>query len=152
VPPDRGDGPPAPDQETLRAVSKFLSEEAAPAGVEVVAASPRYRMIRAEVGVLIFPEMDAGEVVRTVSRELTRYFHPLTGGEERKGWPFGGAIRYPALLRLVSGIKGVRAVGRLNIVIDGFRVASCSDYMLAPDSLLWPEGNAVTVMEGEVEI
>ena len=152
VPPDRGDGPPTPDQETLRAVAKFLSAEAAPAGVEVVAASPRYRMVRAEVGVLIYPETDAGEVIRTVSRELTRYFHPLTGGEERKGWPFGGAIRYPALLRLVSGIEGVRAVGRLNVVIDGFRVASCSDYMLAPDSLLWPEGNSVTVMEGEVEV
>jgi hypothetical protein len=109
-------------------------------------------MIRTEVGVLIDPAADAGEVIRLVSRSLTTYFHPLTGGGDQKGWPFGGAIRYPALLRLVSGIEGVRAVGRLNVVIDGFRIASCSDYMLAPDSLLWPEGNTVTVMQEEVEL
>lgn len=152
VPPDRGDGPPVPDQETLRAVAEFLSSEASPAGVEIVAASPRYQLIRTEVGILIDPAADAGEVIRIVSRSLTNYFHPLTGGEDKKGWPFGGAIRYPALLRLVSGVEGVRAVGRLNVVIDGFRIASCTDYLIPPDSLLWPEGNNVTVMEEEVEI
>jgi predicted phage baseplate assembly protein len=152
VPPDRGDGPPTPDQETLRAVAEFLSSEAAPAGIEVVAASPRYQSVRAEVGILIVPEADAGEAIRKVSRALSTYFHPLTGGDDGKGWPFGGAIRYPALLRLINGVDGVRAVGRLNIVIDGFRIASCSDYAISPDSLLWPEVNTVTVMEEEVEL
>src|SRR5947207_3585959 len=39
VPPDRGEGPPTPDEDTLRRVAAHLSENAAPAGVEVVAAA-----------------------------------------------------------------------------------------------------------------
>ena len=37
VPPERGSGPPTPDAETLRAVSTYLTNGVAPAGVEVVA-------------------------------------------------------------------------------------------------------------------
>lgn len=153
VPPDRGEGsPPTPDQESLRAVAEFLSEKAAPAGVEVVAASPRYERIRSEVGVLIKPDADAGGVVRIVGLTLNQYFHPLNGGDDGKGWPFGGMIRYPAVLRLIGEIDGVRAVPRLNFIVDGFTVPACTDHPIAPDALLWPEGNQVVIMTEEVEL
>ena len=98
---------------------------------------------------VIDPGAESGEIIRLVSRALTDYFHPLSGGDDKKGWPFGGTIVYPALLRLVGAIKGVRAVDRLNVIVDGFRVASCTDFPTPPDSLLWPEGNTVTVIDKE---
>jgi predicted phage baseplate assembly protein len=149
VPPDRNEGPPTPDQETLRAVATFLSTEVAPAGIEVVVASPRYHTIRAEVGVLITPEANAGEMVHRVIEKLNQYFHPLQGGEDGEGWPFGGTLRYAAVLRLITNMDGVRAVPRLNFVVDGFRLPACTDYAIAADALFWPAGHQVIILEQE---
>jgi predicted phage baseplate assembly protein len=151
VPPDRHEGPPTPDQETLRAVATFLSAEVAPTGVEVVAAAPHYHTIRAEVGVLITPEANVSETVRRVIDLLNHYLHPLTGGEDGKGWPFGGPLRYPIALRLLTNVDGVRAVPRLNFVIDGFRIPACTDYALAANALFWPTGHQVIVIAPEDE-
>jgi predicted phage baseplate assembly protein len=152
VPPDRGEGAPTPDQETLRAIVEFLSQEAAPAGVEVVAASPRYHKIRAEVGALITPEANTGETVRRVIERLNGYFHPLTGGDDGEGWPFGGTLRYTMVLRLITAIDGVRAVPRLNFVVDGFRIPACTDYAIPVDALFWPEGHQIIVLEEGSEL
>ena len=151
VPPDRNEGPPTPDQETLRAVAAFLSAEVARAGVEVVAAAPRYHTIRAEVGVLIAPEANASETVRRVLDTLNQYLHPLRGGDDGTGWPFGGPLRYPIVLRLLTNVEDVRAVPRLNFVIDGFRIPACTDYAMAADALFWPVGHQVIVIEPEEE-
>jgi hypothetical protein len=80
---------------------------------------------------------------------LDRYFHPLTGGDDREGWPFGGTLRYSTVLRLLTNVKGVRAVPRLNFVVDGFRIPACTDHAIAADGLFWPEGHQVIVAEEE---
>jgi predicted phage baseplate assembly protein len=151
VPPDRDEGPPTPDEETLRAVAVHLSEKAAPLGVEVVAAAPLYHRIRIETGLFINPEADGGDTVRLVAAALDDYLHPLTGGEDGDGWPFGGTIRYPALLRVVTNVKGVRAARRLNFVVDGIRIRSCTDYPISANALLWPESHQVVVLDPEDE-
>jgi hypothetical protein len=149
VPPDRGEGPPTPDQDTLRAVARHLSKEAAPAGIEVVAAAPRYHKIRAEVAVIIRREADAGETVRRMIDRLNQYLHPTTGGDDRQGWPFGGTLRYPTLLRLLTNVNGVSAVPHLNFVVDGLRSRACADYPIADDALFWPELHQVIILEVE---
>src|SRR5207253_6776593 len=93
---DRNEGPPTPDEGALRAVADGLSESLAPAGIEVVAAAPRYHKVRAEVGIVVSATSDEGSVVREVLKALNTYFHPLTGGDDGNGWPFGGAIRNAA--------------------------------------------------------
>jgi hypothetical protein len=152
VPPDRKEGPPTPDQETLRAVAEFLNKNAAPLGVEVVAAAPRYHRIRAEAGVLIKAEADVGTTVQNVMKALNKYLHPLNGGDDGDGWPFGGTLRYTTMLRLIANIDGVRAAPRLNFVVDGIRLPACADFLISPDSLFWPEGHQVIVLETEVDL
>jgi predicted phage baseplate assembly protein len=151
VPPDRDEGPPTPDQESLRAVAVFLSRQAAPAGIDVIAAAPRYHRIRAEVGILLTPEANASETVRRVIDALNQYLHPLTGGDDGMGWPFGGTLRYPLILRLITNVTGVHAVPQLNFVVDGFRIPACTDYPIGADALFWPTGHQVIVREQEVE-
>jgi predicted phage baseplate assembly protein len=139
VPPDRDEGPPTPDEGTLRAVAEYLSGRVAPAGVEVAAAAPFYHKVRAEIGVVIDPAADPGETVRRLVATLDGYLHPIEGGEDGDGWPFGGALRYsPLLRRLVTGVEGVRAITRLTLVVDGARVAACTDFQPRPNALLWP--------------
>jgi predicted phage baseplate assembly protein len=152
VPPDRGEGPPTPDEETLRAVARYLTQEAAPAGVEVVAAAPRYRKIRVEAAVLAAEGANAGETIRRLADALDAYLHPLKGGEDGTGWPFGGTLRYPAVLRLLTKDGGVHAVRRLNFVVDGLRLPDCTDYAISADALFWPEGHRVIVLDPEEEL
>src|SRR6185503_17094877 len=147
VPPDRNEGPPTPDEQTLRAVADGLSKTLAPAGIEVIAAAPRYHRVRAEVGIVVSPLADEGGVVRDVFKTLNTYLHPLTGGGDGSGWPFGGAIRNASLLRQLLTISGVSAVPRLNIVLDGNRFRGCVDVPISQHSLLWPEGHEVAVIE-----
>ena len=152
VPPDRGEGQPTPDEATLRAVAEHLTKTLAPAGVQVVAASPRYHKIRAEVSVVVDPTADVSETVRLTLAELDSYLHPLTGGEGGDGWPFGGTLQYTVLVRrLLANVAGVLAVSRLNLVADGIRIPGCTDYTPSPNSLLWPEGHEIIALEPEVQ-
>jgi predicted phage baseplate assembly protein len=150
VPPDRGEGPPTPDEATLRAVAKHLAERAAPAGVEVVAAAPYYHKVRAEMLVVLDPAADQGDTVRRLAAAVNEYIHPIEGGEDGLGWPFGAPLRYsPLLRRLVTGVQGVRAVSRLTLVIDGARVPACADFQPRPHALFWPTPHEVVPVEAE---
>jgi predicted phage baseplate assembly protein len=148
VPPDLGGGQaPVPDEETLRGVASSLAASAAPAGVEVVAAAPAYKNVRVEVGVLLEDAADAGATATAVLATLNTYLHPLTGGEGGDGWPFGGAIGFVRLILRVTGVAGVRAAPRLNVVLDGVRQPTCQDIPIDPNALLWPSGHQVYMLD-----
>jgi predicted phage baseplate assembly protein len=139
VPPDRGEGAPIPDEGTLRAVAEYLTATVAGAGAEVVAAAPFYHKVRAEIGVVFDPAADQGDTVRRLVATLDGYLDPITGGEDGAGWPFGGALRYAPLVRLlVTGVTGVRAITRLTLVIDGTRTKTCTDFQPRAHALFWP--------------
>jgi hypothetical protein len=88
--------------------------------------------------------------VTGVLRELDTYLHPLKGGEDGEGWPFGQILEYADLLRrLVSRVPGVRAVSRLNLIVDGLRARACTDVPIAPYDLFWPENHQVVPEEVE---
>lgn len=144
---DRGEGFPTPDPETLRAVATHLAENAAPAGVDVVAAAPRSQTVRIDACIAIEPGSDSGATVNAVIETLNVYLHPLTGGEDGEGWPFGGTIRHVPLLLRISRVAGVRAVSQLNIVLDGIRQPTCTDVAILPYALLWPEGHRLFILD-----
>jgi predicted phage baseplate assembly protein len=147
VPHDRGEGPPTPDEGALRAVSRYLAARVAPAGVEVVTAAPRYHRVQTEAQVVVDAAADPGAVVRTVAGALEEYLHPISGGDTGEGWPFGGPIRYvPLVQRVLGSDPAVRAVPRLDLIVDGVRVPPCTDRVLSPSSLPWPETHEVVAV------
>jgi len=147
VPPDRNEGPPIADEDTLRAVATYLSRNAAPAGVEVVAAAAQFHKVKIEAVITIRTGADAARTVRDALQELDAYLHPLTGGEDRSGWPFGGTLHYQALVRRLTLVKGVSAVPTLNIIADDSRFLSCQDFTPEPHALLWSEVHQVIVQQ-----
>ena len=149
VPPDRDEGPPTPDEDTLRAVAAHLSKQAAPAGVEIVAAAPRFHKVRIEAAIIIRSGADSGETSRLALKAIDQYLHPLTGGEDGAGWPFGGVLRYQALIRRLTRVEGVSAVPTLNIIADGFRFLACQDFTPEANALLWSEVHQVVARERE---
>ncbi len=149
VPPDRGQGRLIPTAETLRGVAEYLAARAAPAGVEVVAAAPRYQDVRIEAGLVFEATADTGATVRAVLQMLDAYLHPLTGGESGDGWPFGGSIRYVPLVRRIGLVPGVQGVPRLNVILDGIRTPTCTDVSIQPCALLWPGGHRIFVPKSD---
>lgn len=135
----RDDGqPPIPTELTLGAVSQFLSSWAA-RGAEVVAAAPVFHSVRVEASFELDPRVDVTTTIHAVSGLLDRWFDPVAGGTACEGWPFGGAIVYDELIRFLLGnAKGVIAVPRLLLVVDGVRSAHCADVAIPPHDLLWP--------------
>ncbi len=150
VPPEeeKRSGPPMPDEQTLRNVARHVSAELAPAGVEIVAAAPVYHSVRIEAQVRIRSELDQGKVVSDLLEAVRRYLHPLTGGEDNSGWPFGGTLRYDALLRLLVKSGDVLAVPRLAVIVDGRRVPPCKDREIGEHDLLWSVGTLIFPVEG----
>ncbi|HSN28700.1 MAG TPA: putative baseplate assembly protein [Kofleriaceae bacterium] len=135
----RDDGqPPVPTEQTLGAVSQFLSTWAA-RGAEVVAAAPVFHGVRVEASFELDPHVDVTTTIHEVSGLLDDWFDPVIGGASGQGWPFGGTIYYDELIRfLLEKARGVIAVPRLLVVVDGVRSVHCADVAIPPRDLLWP--------------
>jgi hypothetical protein len=145
--PHAGDtGPPTPDEATLEAVARYLAGTVAPAGVEVVTAAPRYHRVRVEAQLVTTSDADATTVVRAAAAAIDAYLDPIVGGDAGGGWPFGGTLRYVPLVQRVLAVPDVRAVSRLDFVVDGVRVPQCADRTLSANALVWPEVHELTAV------
>jgi hypothetical protein len=62
-------------------------------------------------------------VKREIEERLRRHLHPLVGGRDGKGWPFGRAVYKTDLAHLVEDIPGVEAIDSITIFDEDKRVA-----------------------------
>jgi hypothetical protein len=110
---------PAASWELRRRVHAFIAARApaSVAGITVVAAE--YQPIG--VDALIAPRRaeEAGAVRDRVRAALARFLHPLTGGPDGRGWPFGRGVHVSDVAALLESIAGVDYVARLALTVDG---------------------------------
>ena len=69
--------------------------------------SPFFLRISAHFVVYIFADQDEVVMENLVKKELENYFHPLTGGLDKQGWPLGRSVYISDLFVLLDGIDGV---------------------------------------------
>lgn len=142
VAPDSGTGlPPAPGEDDLRAVTVFLTAQAAPAGVLVAAAPADFHTVKIEAWLVLDPGKDQASLLGAAGAALNGYLHPLTGGDTATGWPFGGPLQHADLTRRLLLVDGVLAVPQLVVVLDGVRYPPCTDVPIPPNTLVWPDRN-----------
>ena len=116
----------------------------APAGIQVVAATPTFQRVGVRATIAIDKAADAGQAVAAALANLQDYLHPLRGGPDGSGWPFGGVIRHQAVTRmLIDRTPGLVAVPKLNLVVDGVLQGSCQDWAPPAHALIWPTGHEV---------
>lgn len=140
-------GPPVADQNTLAAVSSALSSDLAPVGVEVVAAAPVFHSVRVVMSAVIDPARSRGDAVRDILQFLNKYLDPVEGGDDEQGWPFGGTLSNVTFVKkILADVKGVTAIPRLQFVVDGVRGATCSDFPIPSNSLVWGSGHAILAL------
>jgi predicted phage baseplate assembly protein len=108
--------------ELLRYVKNFIDdrrlvstvlEVVKPAYIEV---SIKVTLIRRSVG-------QGDRVRREIETRLRRYLHPLVGGRDGKGWPFGRSVYKSDLAHIIEDIPGVELIDAITIYDEDRRVA-----------------------------
>ena len=136
---------PMPADGTLRSVCRYLDDRRL-ITTEVFVLKPRYQQVEVRADLVALDAADAARVHEDVVSSLVDFFHPLRGGDDGKGWPFGGTIHYSRVYQRVFGVAGVASIARLVIVLDGEEQAECTDVPIQQHGLLFSTGHVISVV------
>lgn len=118
--PHSQDAQPQPSFELRRHVQAFVALRApASAAGQIGVVGPAYLPVGVAALVRPVDPSAAGGVRAAVLEALQRFLHPLTGGPEGKGWPFGRAIYLSDVAALLEGLAGVDYIDTLSLLLDG---------------------------------
>ena len=67
---------------------------------------------------------------------MLAFLHPLTGGREGKGWPFGAPIDFADLYDRLLAVPQVRRVSGLGATIEGTDADPLADVIGLPEGAL----------------
>lgn len=135
---------PSPSAATLAVVCAYLSQRRLLTS-EVYIIPPIYHLVQIQTNVVASPEADLAVVQKAVVDNLTNYFHPLTGGKDGQGWPFGQSIFYSSVFRVVLDTDGVDHIQDLIIFLDNERQPLCQDVPIGAGHLLYSNGHTIDV-------
>lgn len=143
-----GDRPdPIPSEASLRAVCEHL-EPRRLLTTELYVLPPRYRHVEVIADVFVNSNVSALDVKEAIVSALSHYLHPLTGGDEGTGWPFGGTVFFSRLFQRIFevGTGGVDAIERLALRVDGVAIDPCTDVPIGADELVYSTDHEVQIL------
>lgn len=137
VVPDAPGNAPRATPATLAAVCAWLDRHRL-ITTEVFATCPTYRQVRVVAEVVIAPDADLAQVRSSVAATVLSFLHPLRGGSDGQGWPFGATIYSSDLFRVVLGVSGVLRIrdNQLTVNLDDERQPFCRDVELGVGELI----------------
>lgn len=97
---------PRPDLPLIEAVRNYL-EPRCLLTTRVKVAAPRYLELRVRVTLTLKADALEAEVRDRAIQALQRFLHPLEGGPEAKGWPFGRNVYVSEIYALLDQLPGV---------------------------------------------
>lgn len=128
---------PEPSVELMGRVRLYL-EERLPAGLSrnIRLMGPKYTKASVSADVIPTHAEEAALVEARIRERLQRYLHPLTGGEDGRGWEFSQSLYLSSIASLIETTAGVDCTTWLRLKSDDAFVSEA--VMPAPDSLLAP--------------
>jgi len=76
-------------------------------GVRVIVEPPSYVGVRVDAQVRARADADPERVEREATSALYAYFNPLTGGPDRRGWPFGRPVQVGEVYAVLGRVPGI---------------------------------------------
>ena len=143
VVPQSTEDTPTPSEGTLRTVCAYLDERRL-LTTEVYVDKPTYQKVEVAAEVIVQDSADVGVVKTAIESALSQYFHPLKGGEDGLGWPFGGTIYYSRVYQQIFTVDGVQSIQSLTITLDGDDQPAFQDVTIGPVSLLYNDQNDIS--------
>ncbi|HML13962.1 MAG TPA: putative baseplate assembly protein, partial [Xanthobacteraceae bacterium] len=141
------DPQPEPSYELKQEVAAYLAERA-PAAIEsgrISVIPPDYLLVGVSATVAAKQIDQSGLVKTAVVAALNQFFHPLTGGPDGRGWPFGRSVYLSDVARLMEGVDGVDYVRLLELMLDQI---PAGEMVTVPPERLVAAGPMLIVMEG----
>jgi hypothetical protein len=144
VVPDSDQPNPMPSEGTLRTVCAYLDQRRL-LTTEVYVIRPTYHEVQIRVQAIAKDSADLAEVNQGIEKALRDYLHPLRGGEDSLGWPFGGDIYYSRVFQQVFTVPGVQRIERLFVIVDGEEFPECRDVPIPEGTLVYSTAHDVRV-------
>jgi hypothetical protein len=139
------EGPsPMPSEGTLRTVCAYLDQRRL-LTTELFVIRPLYQRVEISGEVIVSDNADLAEVKKGVEQTLKDYFHPLKGGEDGLGWPFGGTIYFSRVNQRIFTVVGVESIKQMTILLDGEAAPECTDVTISEAALLYSTNPQIEV-------
>ena len=108
---------PEPDLELLRQVRDFLGAHAA-SEASLVVLGPQYARVSVAAEVVPREAYMGASVKARCEERLTRFLHPVTGGERGRGWGLGAVPHESDLFAQLEAVEGVGYVRSLRLRVE----------------------------------
>lgn len=146
--PNNEEDAPQPSEAQLRAVCRWL-EPRRLVTTELHVTGPRYTWVeRLAAQVTVSAGHDLAVVTEAVYAALTGHLHPIRGGSDGTGWPFGEDIYHGDLYDVMLGVDGVRRVKGLTLVLPDATATTDDVSTLAEGHLPVLTRDAIDVVSG----
>jgi len=98
-----------PNPDTLQKVTDRL-EECRVIGTRAIVEPPVYRGITVVAKLRARPRVNPSRLQEEALLALYEYFHPITGGPDGTGWPFGRPVNVGEVYSVLQGLRGTEIV------------------------------------------
>lgn len=137
-----------PPDHILARVATHLDERRT-IGARIVVEPPSYQGVTVVARVRARPTADPQRLERACVAALDRYFHPIVGGPEGGGWPFGRPINAGEVHAVLQRVPGVDFLEDTKVFpadpATGERAGPADRIDLAPTTLAFPYQHQVRV-------
>lgn len=141
--PNSRDPQPQPSFELRRGVQDYILARAPASLAGVFVTGPTYLEVGAQVVVAPLELSQAGPVGVAVRQQLETFFHPLLGGPDGRGWPFGRAVYLSDVAAVVESVPGVDYAQELDLRRNGITQGERVD--VPPDRIVVAGAIRVTI-------
>jgi predicted phage baseplate assembly protein len=133
---------------TYERVTRYLDERRT-IGARVVVQPPNYVGLTVVTRLRARPDVDVRVVEQDALTALYGYFHPLRGGGEGTGWPFGRSVVGGEVYVVLQGLPGVELVEEVRLFpanpIERTRQGQVDRLEIGPHELVFSWGHQVMV-------
>ena len=119
---------PIPSTELLRKVRNHLADRKLISTMLNVQ-RPTFREVSVAVEIVVLQTAGSDRVKRAIESRIRMFLHPLRGGKDGKGWPFGRPVHRVDVYHVIEDVPGVDFVDRVRLVnemtkleVDQFKV------------------------------
>ena len=137
-----------PGEETLQRIGRRL-DQARVIGTRVVIEPPVYRGVTIVAKLRPRPNANATRLQADALDALYRYFHPIIGGPDRNGWPFGRPVHVGEVYSVLQGLRSTELVEDARLFgadpITGQRGQAVQRLVIEPHALVFSYEHQVLV-------
>ena len=125
---------PFPSGGLRRAVHAYLQRRRI-IGTRIEVVGPSYREVRVQAQVRALDGTSKTRLQQKVVSALNEFLHPLRGGPDGTGWPFGRDVYRSEIMQVIDQVPGVDHVVSLALLAGGCD-PQCGNVCLGPEDLV----------------